>query len=287
MSALTIGYTLMLGAFLCFSIMDTTAKWLIGLAVPAMQIAWLRYVGHLSWALAIYLPKHGIGIVRSRKPRVQMLRATLLLVSTSLNFMALQHLPLTITIAIFFVAPLMVCLLSIPVLGEKVGIKRLSAVLVGFLGILVIVEPWSESFNPYVFLSIAAMLGASGYFVLSRIVAGVDTNATTQVYVAGMATIMLAPFALHGWVWPESAGTWIPIILIGSMGMLGHSMVTNAHRFAQASVLAPTIYSQAVFIAILSWLIFSQPPDLRTVVGTVLIVGSGLFIWWRERQLQA
>lgn len=277
----------MLGAFLCFSIMDTTAKWLIGVAIPAMQIAWLRYVGHLIWALAIYLPKHGRGILRSAKPRIQMLRATLLLVSTSMNFIALQHLPLTITIAIFFVAPLMVCLLSVPVLGEKVGIKRLMAVLVGFGGILIIVQPWSESFNPYVFFSIAAMLSASAYFVLSRIVAGIDSNATTQVYVAGLATILLAPFALHLWVWPQDPASWVLIVLIGSMGMLGHTMVTNAHKFAQASVLAPIIYSQAVFIAFLSWIVFNQPPDLRTITGTLIIVGSGLFIWWRERQLSA
>jgi drug/metabolite transporter (DMT)-like permease len=266
--------------------MDTTAKWLIGAAIPAMQIAWLRYVGHFGWVCALYVPKHGFEILQSKRPRIQMLRATCLLVSTSLNFVALEHLPLTITIAIFFLAPLTVCLLSIPVLGERVGIKRLLAVLIGFSGILIIVQPWSESFNPYVFFSIGAMLGASLYFVLSRIVAGVDSNATTQFIVSGSAPLLLAPFAIHQWVWPTDPPSWILLVLIGSLGMLGHSMVTNAHRFAQASVLAPIIYSQAVFIAILSWVVFSQPPDLKTVIGTFIIVGSGLFVWWRERQLK-
>jgi len=277
----------MLSAFLCFSIMDTTAKWLVGLAIPAMQIAWLRYAVHLVWVLGLYGPKQGRKIFRSRKPRIQMLRACFLLVSTSMNFIALERLPLTITIAIFFVTPLMVCLISIPVLGEKVGIKRLLAVLAGFGGILVIVQPWSASFNPYVFLSIGAMLGASCYFVLSRVVAGVDSNATTQVYVSGLATILLLPFAMHDWVWPSGLQTWLLVLMIGSLGMLGHTMVTNAHKYAQASVLAPVIYSQAIYIALLSWLVFGSPPDGPTIVGTIIIIGCGLFVWWRERQLEA
>ncbi|MFK7993887.1 MAG: DMT family transporter [Granulosicoccus sp.] len=286
MSSLTFGYVLMLGAFLCFSVMDTSAKWLVGAAIPALQVAWLRYVGHLLVVVAVYGPGERRAIFRSSNPKLQSARAIFLLMSTCLNFTALQYLPLTLTTAIFFVAPLVVCLLSIPVLGEKVGIKRLLAVLTGFGGVLVIVQPWSESFDPHVFISIAAMLLASGYFVMSRVIAGIDSNSTTQVYVSGLGTILLAPLALHFWVWPENLHTWGLLTLIGSLGMIGHSMLTRAHQFAEASVLAPTIYSQVVFIAVLSWIVFGQPPDKATVIGTSIIVGSGLFIWFRERQLQ-
>lgn len=277
----------MLGAFLCFSVMDASAKWLVSAAVPALQVAWLRYAGHLIAALAVYAPKHGAAIVKSKNPKLQSFRALFLLLSTCLNFTALQYLPLTMTIAIFFVTPLMVCLLSIPVLGEKVGIKRLLAVLVGFSGVLIIVQPWSESFDPHIFISICAMLLASGYFVMSRVIAGMDSNATTQVYVSGLGTILLAPLALHFWVWPESLHAWSLLVLIGTLGMVGHSMVTQAHQYAQASVLAPCIYSQVVFIAALSWIVFGEPPDKQTLLGTSIIVGSGLFIWFRERQMQA
>ena len=276
----------MMGAFFMFSVMDTSAKWLVSAAIPALQVAWLRYFGHLVVALAVYAPKQGVSLLRSSNPRIQCFRALFLLVSTVLNFTALQYLPLTMTISIFFVTPLMVCLLSIPVLGEKVGIKRLIAVLVGFCGVMVIVQPWSQSFDPHVFISIAAMLCASAYFVMSRVIAGMDSNATTQVYVSGLGTILLAPLALHFWVWPESLQAWVLLGLIGTLGMIGHSMVTYAHQFVQASVLAPTIYSQMIFISVLSWIVFDHSPEHTTLIGASIIVGSGLFIWFRERKLQ-
>lgn len=286
LSSLTLGYALMLGAFFCFSVMDTSAKWLVAAAIPALQVAWLRYFGHLVVVIAAYTPRHGLSIMRSKNPKLQSIRAMFLLLGTCLNFSALYYLPLTITIAIFFVTPLTVCLLSIPVLGEKVGLKRLLAVAVGFGGVLVIVQPWSQNFDPHVFLSIAAMLSISAYFVMSRLIAGIDSNATTQVYVSGLGTVLLGPVALYFWVWPETLQAWILLVLIGTLGMIGHSMVTKAHHYAEASVLAPTVYSQIIFIAILSWLVFNQPPDQPTLTGTFIIVLSGLFIWFRERQLE-
>jgi len=276
----------MLLAFLCFAVMDTTAKWLVAGSVPVMQVVWLRYFGHFFCTVAVYAPVHGTAIVRSNRPGLQVIRALFLLVSTALNFTGLQYLPLTTTIAIFFVAPLTVCLLSIPVLGEQVGFKRLLAVLVGFLGVLVIVEPWSQAFDPHVFYAIGAMLCASGYFVMSRVIAGVDENSTVQFYVSGIATLMLSPFAFSVWQWPETWQIWGLLALIGTLGMIGHSMLTRAHQSAEASVLAPTVYSQVIYIAILSWLVFGQPPDTRTVIGTIIIVVSGLFIWFRERQIE-
>ncbi|MFK7891678.1 MAG: DMT family transporter [Granulosicoccus sp.] len=285
MPPLTAGYLLMLGAFACFSIMDTSAKWLAGIAVPALQVAWLRYLMHFALNTLVYVPRHGADIMRSSAPRLQVVRAFFLLISTVLNFTALQYLPLTITIAIFFVTPLTVCLLSIPVLGERVGVKRLAAVATGFFGVLIIIEPWSVRFDPHVIISIAAMLSVSAYLVVSRMAAGRDSNATTQFYISGIATVVLCPLALYFWVWPDSWQTWCLILMIGCLGMLGHSMLSHAHSLAEASVLAPTIYSQAIYVATLSWLVFGEPPDGKTIAGTLIIVGSGLFVWLRERQL--
>ncbi len=287
MSPLTTGYSLMLLAFLCFAAMDTSAKWLVSTALPALQVVWLRYLVHFICTVAVYVPRFGWQIGRSNRPGLQTMRALFLLGATAFNFTALQFLPLTTTIAIFFVVPLSVCLLSIPILGEKVGIKRLMAVLVGFIGVLIIVEPWSQQFNPYALLAIIAMLCASGYFVMSRVIAGVDSNATVQFFVSGVATVLVAPVALHVWQWPADLKTWLLAVLIGSLGMLGHSVLTRAHQLAEASVLAPTVYSQAIYISIFSWLVFDESPNPQTVLGTLIIVGSGLFIWSRERRLQA
>lgn len=283
---LQLGFGLMLAAFLCFASMDTSAKWLVMSALPAIQIAAIRYLGHFLLTLIIYLPQEGRNMVKSKVPGTQILRALFLLGSTSLNFTALQYLPLTTTIAIFFAAPLVVCILSIPVLGEKVGVMRFAAVVVGFLGVMIIVEPWNESFDYHVLYAVSAMLFASSYFVLTRKVAGVDGNAVSQCYTSGLATLFLLPFAMTLWVWPESAQQWILLALLGTLGMVGHTLVTKAHHYAEASVLAPTVYSQILYSVLFGWFIFGTAPAYNTIMGTAVVIASGFFIWYRERTQQ-
>ena len=276
----------MLGAFFCFATMDTSAKWLVTAAIPALQVAFLRYFFHFAWVLVLYAPRERKSLMASNRPGMQTLRAILLLSSTALNFTALVYLPLTVTIAIFFAVPMVVCLLSVPVLGEKVGIKRFLAVIVGFVGVLIIVQPWGETFDYHVLLALGALLTASGYFVMTRLIAGVDSNSVTQFYAAGIATLVLAPFAFYYWVWPVKPLEWFVPMLLGSLGMLGHTMVTRAHHYAEASVLAPMVYSQMIYIIFYSWIIFDTTPDITTVIGTVIIIMSGLYIWARERKIQ-
>lgn len=266
--------------------MDTSAKLLVTAAVPAVQVAFLRYVIHFGWVMGLYLPKHGTAVFKSNTPKLQAIRALCLLMGTIFNFTALQYLPLTTAIAIFFAAPFMVCLLSIPILGEKVGLKRFAAVLVGFVGVLIIVAPWDDQFDIHILLSICAMLGASGYFVMSRKIAGVDSNAVAQTFTSGFSTIALAPFVLTYWTWDLSPTSWLLALLIGSLGMLGHSVLTKAHQYAEASVLAPMVYSQILYITFFSWLFFNSIPNSNTIAGTIIIVASGIYIWYREtRQL--
>jgi len=279
------GIGLMLGAFLCFAVMDTSAKWLVMAAVPALQVASLRYFVHFFWVVVLFFPKHGFALAHSKIPKQQVFRAFLLFCSTGFNFTALKYLPLTTTIAIFFAAPMVVCLLSIPILKEKVGWKRFAAVAVGFVGVLFVVQPWDDQFDYHILLAICALLGASGYFVMSRLIAGVDTNAVTQFYTSGVATLFFMPVVFYVWQWPGTTTEWALLVLLGSLGMLGHSLLTIAHRFAEASVLAPTVYSQILYITFFSWLFFNSVPDASTVFGIVIIVSSGVFIWWRERQL--
>ena len=284
--ATSLGFILMLGAFFCFATMDTSAKWLVTAAIPALQVAFLRYFFHFVWVMVLYAPNEKTELLVSNRPRLQILRALLLLSSTSLNFTALVYLPLTVTIAIFFAVPMVVCLLSIPVLGEKVGIKRFAAIIVGFVGVLIIVKPWGETFDYHVLLALGALLTAAGYFVMTRLIAGLDTNSVTQFYTSGIATLVLAPFALYYWVWPAVLLEWCIPILLGSLGMLGHTMVTRAHHYAEASVLAPMVYSQMIYITFYSWIIFNTKPDITTMIGTAIIIISGLYIWVRERKIQ-
>ncbi len=280
---LSLGFSLMLGAFLCFALLDTSAKWLVVGGLPALQVVFMRYLGHFLATFAVYWPREGLRMFKSKTPGIQTLRAVLLLCSTTLNFFALIYLPLTTTIAIFFAAPLVVCLLSIPVLGERVGVPRMLAVLTGFCGVLIIVEPWGTQFSPKMLLAVGAMSCASCYFVLTRKIAGVDSNSVSQAFSSGLATVALLPIGIYLWQQPASGFDWIPLIAVGILGMVGHTLLTIAHRFVEASVLAPTVYSQILYVTLFSWLFFDQTPDKKTVLGTLIIVLSGLFVWHRER----
>ena len=126
--------------------------------------------------------RKGAGAFRSNAPRKQLLRSIFLFSSTVCNFMALKFLPITVTTTIAFAGPIAVTLLAIPILGERVGLRRILAVCVGFLGVLVVIQPWGTEFHPAMFFSLAALVLASMYFIMTRMLAGIETNATQQVW---------------------------------------------------------------------------------------------------------
>lgn len=280
------GFSMMLIAFLCFSVMDSCAKWLVSNDIGSIQVAFARYFVHLLCAVVIYLPQKKTTLLHANQPLLLIARSILLLGATVFNFTALTVLPLNLTIAIFNAAPFVICLLSIPLLGEKVGARRFTAVILGFLGVLIMLNPAGEFFSWYLLLSIASLLCASGYFVMNRFIAGNDNNAITQIYTAGIATLALAPIAWTKWIWPMGLWEWCLFIVMGSLGMLGHTLLRAAHTHAEASVLAPTVYSQIVYITVISWWIFDTTADFHTALGTLIIVLSGLYMWIRERQLE-
>src|SRR5690606_27831303 len=138
-----LGIGLALIGFCCFTIIDSCGKWLIQSGLPPMQVVLIRYAGQFLLVSALFLPSRGVDLVRTRSPRLELLRGLCLLASTMLNFSALVFLPLTVTASIAFTMPLMLCALSIPFLGEHIGWRRWLAILTGFVGVLVIVQPGS------------------------------------------------------------------------------------------------------------------------------------------------
>jgi drug/metabolite transporter (DMT)-like permease len=274
---------IMASAIFLFTLIDTSAKWLILAGLPAMQVVFSRYVGAFLTALIFFIPRRGLGEFRSNRPWIQVLRALALLGSTVFNFLALRYLPITLTIAMFFAMPIVVTLLSIPILGERVGLRRFLAVLTGFIGVLVIVQPWGAQFHWAVFLSIGALFSASTYFVLTRLLAGIDNNSTSQLWTNGLATLALAPIALQNAVWPENTLNMLVFLFIGFLGGVGHILATLAFRFAQASVLAPVTYVQVIYATAAGYLVFNTLPTIWTAIGTAIIIASGVYIWQRER----
>lgn len=277
---------LMALAVLFFTLIDTSAKWLVLAGLPALQVVFVRYVVHFLLAAVVFLPREGRGAFESHSPKLQIVRSVCLFGSTLLNFTALKYLPITVTTTIMFAGPIVVTLLAIPMLGERVGRHRIGAVCVGFLGVLVVMQPWGAGFHPAMWLNIGALFSASMYFLMTRLLAGVENNSTSQLWSAGLASICLAPFALSHWVWPASGADWVFFALIGVFGGTAHIFATSAHRMADASILAPVIYLQIFFAAAASMVFFDTWPTVWTLGGGMIIIGAGVYIWYRERQLK-
>ncbi|MET3926150.1 DMT family transporter [Devosia sp. 2618] len=280
-----LGIGLAVIAYFMFTGIDSSAKWLGLAGIPVLQIAFLRYAIHLALVLGINVPRNGFTLIRTASIKIQALRAAMLLGATIGNFIAVRYLPLTVTGAIAFTMPLFLCALSVPILGETIGWRRWTAIAVGFVGVLVIVRPGTEAFHPAALLCLAAAVFSAFYFLLTRRMAGRDSAATQQFYVGLFATVILSPFALAFWVWPSDPATWVAFFTVGIFGFVGHQLITVAHGFAPASVIAPFSYFQIIFMAGSSWLVFHQPPDVWLYVGAPIVIASGLYIWLRERKL--
>ncbi len=278
------GIILMIAAVFCFTLIDSSAKWLASAGFIPLQVTFVRYLGHFCSSLIIFWPQDKSKIFHSSRPYIQILRAVILMVGTFFNFLALKYLSLNVTVAIFFAAPLVVTILSIPILGENVSLKNFFAVLVGFFGVLIIIKPGSVGFQFEVLYSLVALFSASMYFILTRIVAKVDVNSVSQIFSSGIPTLLLLPFALFYWVWPSNYFELLAMVVMGLAATSGHSFATVAHSLAKASTLAPVIYVQLIFMTAISWLVFDHLPTISTIFGTVIIIFTGLYLLRLEKR---
>ena len=265
--------------------LDVSAKWLSVAGMPTTEIMFSRYGIHVGLLLLLILPVRGWSLFRTGNWKLELARGLCLLGSTAGNFLAMRYLPLTVTGALLFTMPLMVCALSGPMLGEHVGWRRWLAIGVGFIGILVIIRPGTEAFHPAALLSLGAAFFGAVFGIFTRKLAGVDGAMTQQLYAGGIALVAVTPFAFSGWVWPSEAVSWVAFFTLGTAGVLGHVLISVAHRYATPATLAPFNYLQLLYLALASWAIFNQPPDNWFFLGATIIIGSGLYIWLRERAL--
>ena len=284
-SRANLGIMLVLASQLVLLLLDISAKWLSIEGMPTSEIVFVRYGMHVFLLLLLFLPVTGLRLFVSNNWKLEILRGVCLLGTTGLNFLAMRYLPLTVTSALMFTSPLMVCALSGPLLGDKVGWRRWLAIFVGFAGILIIVRPGSEAFQPAAFLSLGCAVFLALFSILTRKLAGVDTAQTQQFYAGATPIVLLLPVAFNDWVWPSMPISWIAFFIMGAAGLAGHFLNSVAHRFATPATLAPFSYLSLIYLALASWLIFNQPPDEWFILGVVIIVLSGLYIWRRERKL--
>ena len=282
------GIGLMCLALALFSCLDATAKYM-GTVVdlPVTQVVWLRFVSQLVLIVFITgvlaIPR----LLSTQRFGHQVARSCLMLGSTLLNFLALRTLRLDQTQTVYFVAPLVVALLSGPFLGEWVGWRRMLAILVGFSGILVVVRPGLTQLEPALILALGSMLCYAVFMLLTRYLAPYDAPEVTLFYSLLAGTLMMGPVAMVDWVWPADALTWALLVSMGFWGGLGHFIFIIAYRHAPAAVLAPFIYLGLISHTAVGYVVFGQLPDQWTLAGAAIVIASGIYLVHRERVVLA
>jgi len=269
-----------------FPFLNASVKYL-GRHYPMPEIFWARYVGHVICCLILFAPGRGLAIFATRHPGTHLWRSLLLFGASSFYFLGLLTVDLPTASAIAFVGPIIVTALSVPMLGEKVGPRRWSAVVVGFAGALLIIRPGTDVMQWGAVLVLLDALCYAFYQVLSRRV-GMRDTAATSVTLAGLGGLAMASLLLPFWplVLPRSAFDWLIFASTGLIGMLGHYFVLKAVQWGSASFCAPIGYGELVGSTLLGYLIFAEFPDLWTWVGAAVIIASGLYIAYREHKLE-
>lgn len=269
--------------YVMFALLDGSAKWLVQ-GMPVIIVVWLRFVTQTLLVSALLLPLRGRALVRTRHLRWHVLRGLMFCAMTGGNFWALQFLQLTVTAAIFFTVPILIALMSAPLLGERMDAKRWAAILVGFAGVLIIVRPGSAAFHPAMLLSMGNAVLYAAFNLMTRKLAAYDPPETIQFLPALVASVALAPFALATWQSPPGALEWLVLCMMGVFGGTGHTLLAAAHRYAPASTLAPFLYQQILYMALFGYLVFGNVPDAAVWAGAAIVVSSGLYLFARERR---
>ncbi|MFD1703344.1 DMT family transporter [Methylopila henanensis] len=276
------GVGLMLAALACFCCLDTTAKILNG-RMDTVQVVWARYVFHFLLTLPFINPWNTPGLMRTARPGLQVGRALMLLACTACNFVALIFLQLDETISITFTTPFLVAILAGPILGEWVGPKRMAAILVGFLGVLIVTRPGLGGLHWAAGIAFLGCVAYALYLVSTRVLARHDPTTTTLFYSGLVGVVVMTPAAPFFWTWP-SAVDWGLMAMLGALGGLGHFLLIAAYRLAPAAVLAPFIYCQLIGMIALGYVVFGDVPTGWTLAGASVVIASGLYLLMRERR---
>jgi drug/metabolite transporter (DMT)-like permease len=268
--------------YVIFTLLDGSAKWLVA-TVPVIVVVWLRFLIHALLASALLLPLKGKALLRTRHLRWHLVRGAMFCAMTGINFWVLQYLQLAVTSSIFFIVPILIALMAAPMLGEKLDAGRWAAIVAGFAGVLVIVRPGSAEFHPAMILSLVNAALYALFNLSTRRLAAYDSPETIQYLPAVVASVLLAPFAIAAWESPASLLEWGMLGLLGLLGGFGHYLLALAHRYAPATVLAPFLYQQVLYMALFGYVVFGDVPSAGVWLGAAIVIASGLYLFARER----
>jgi len=268
-----------------FPIMNGLVK-LLAASYEPQQIVWFRIVSHLVLVAAVFMPRMGLGLLRTRRIGTQFVSSVMMLLSTLFFFSAVKSIPVAEAISVTFVAPLAVVLLAWPLLGERITFFRMAAVVVGFIGVLIVIRPGSAVFQWQSLLLLCSAICYAMYQILIRRLAGIDAPATSIFYSVLLGAVIMSIWLPFVWRMPQNATDWALLISLGAFGALGHYCVAKAMTYASANFVAPFNYTQMIGSVIVGYLMFAEVPDAYTWLGTAVVVGAGLMVGWQGRKPQ-
>ncbi len=275
-----IGFTLLSGSLLAF--MDALSKYLTGSFHP-IQVIWSRYFFHALLVVLFLLATQSRPIFKSNRLGLQLSRSAALFGGTLALYTSLKYLPLADAAAIQFFAPVLVTILSGVFLGEKIGYRRYGAVVIAFIGVMLVVQPGVNFKWPMILPMLTAFLVAI-YLIQTRALHGIDHAYTTLFYSTVFGVVLLALIIPFYWEQPSLAELML-MVTQGCIGAIGHLLLIKGFKFAPASVLSPFLYSQLLMSVLISVGYFGDPLTIGIIAGALLIVGSGIYIWHRELKL--
>lgn len=278
-----LGLWYMLLGMCLFASTDALAK-LLTQSLPALQVVWLRQSG-LFLGVVVVLCLRGLQVLQTTQPALQIGRGALAAASAALFIIAVSYVPLADAVAITFVAPFIVTVLGAFLLREPVGVRRWSAVVVGFIGTMIVIRPGMGVMHPAAFLLIIAASAFAVRQIMSRVLSQGDRTVTTVAYTAIVSWCLLAIPQPFVWQTPTSLLEIGLLVAMAVFAAAGETLVIMALDAAQAVVVAPVQYVLLLWGTLYGYLLFGQLPDQWTLFGALIIVLTGLYIFNRERQL--
>ena len=272
----------MIAAMLVMPFLDVVAKFLGQQNVPIVEIVWGRLVFGMLMTAPLLLKSEGLKGLIPQQPLLHFARAGLVAVATALFFWALKFQGIAETLAIYFVQPLVVTMLSPLILGETVGLRRWAAVFVGFMGTLIIIRPGFQNVNPGMLMALGAGTCSGIYMLLSRILAGQNRAAASTFHTSLAGAVLVSIAVIFFWQTPTTQ-QWFMFALLAFFATLGNYLAIRALEYAEASLLAPFGYTEMINAVFAGWYFFGDFPDGWTFVGVGILIACAIYISYRER----
>jgi drug/metabolite transporter (DMT)-like permease len=280
------GILLMLTALSCFTVLDTIAKKLTQ-TNPVMMVVWARYFFHVLLMALVLGPSWGWRLVKTKRPKLQIVRGLALCLSSIFFFTSLSMMPLADASAITMTAPILLSALAVWLLKEKAPPGTWLALGLSMTGVLMIIRPGTEVFSWTMVLPLMTAICFACYQLTTKQLSASDAG-TTTLFLGGLSAAVVLSLAVpFFWKWPDR---WIDVlgfVAMGAIGSFGHSLLISAYRHASATRLAPFIYMQIVLALLVGWVVFGSFPDHFALLGMTIVTLSGVLLaLFRRRQAQ-